>query len=119
MMMIQRDDPRWTVGEEGLFSQMKTQMNDKDAMMALLNRSEAEARYRARMTEEPWRSKGLAITAVCRCETATPCFEHTVYLADTRTMAQDLLDRGDAVSTEKAKELFLHATNFYLKLTDI
>lgn len=112
--MIQRNDPRWMVGEE--LSRGKIQMSDLHAMAALLNRSEAEARYKARMVEEPWRVQGLSITAVCRCEKATPCFEHTVYLADTRTNAQDLLDQGQ---TEKAKELFLLATNFYLKLTDI
>lgn len=72
--------------------------------------------YHQRMLKEHWRLRGLDISRVCRCERATPCFDHIVYLADLRTAAQDLLDAGDA---NGASRILLDATEFYLKLTDV
>lgn len=75
-----------------------------------------EYSYHQRMKAESWRKRGLSISSICRCERATPCFDHMVFLADLRTAAQDKLDAGD---TTKAQAMFLDATEFYLKLTDI
>lgn len=82
----QRNDPEWTVGEEH--------------------------RYIVRQNAEPWRTRGLLPTGVCRCERATPCFDHIIYLADLRTAAVAMVDTDPV----KGSAMLTDATDFYLKL---
>lgn len=70
-----------------------------------------ELRYLRRMLDEPWRRVGLHISAVCRCEQATPCFDHVVYIADLR---EEATETDDAQQREKKQA---EATELYLKLT--
>jgi light-regulated signal transduction histidine kinase (bacteriophytochrome) len=73
-----------------------------------------EVRYQTRMMREPWRRTGLHISAICRCEFAEPCFEHTVYLADLRSDAETAeLEKREL----QAETLFSAATEFYWRLT--
>lgn len=62
-----------------------------------------ELRYRLRMLDEPWRRVGLHIASVCRCEQATPCFDHICYIADLRE--------------EDTEAKHAEATALYLRLT--
>ena len=73
-----------------------------------------EATYQLRMLDQPWRRKGMHVSAVCRCEPATPCFDHTVYLADLREEAEVWENAGKTI---KAALIRKEATEFYLKLT--
>lgn len=99
-MTPKRDSPEWTIGEEG----------------NLLREAESLKRHTLRQEKESWRLRGLKTGQVCRCEQATPCFEHMVYLADLRTAAEAKMETPSLAATEEASRMFSDATEFYLKL---
>jgi len=74
-----------------------------------------EETFRLRMEQQPWRRRGLHISAVCRCEPSAPCFDHLMYLSDLREDANSWDAEGKKI---KAGLLRNETTKFYLRLTD-